>query len=210
MRLLLVRHGDAHAGLAGTIAGPKGCRGLTDLGRRQAARLRDHLATTAHLRADVVLASELPRAIETARIVEPALDGPDFTLDCDLCEVHVGEADGLDWADYVDTYGHLDMRAEPDRRFAPGGDSWNSFTDRVDGLMRRIATDHVGKTVVAFCHAGVIEATLRVRIGYHPGDDSAQIRPTNTGITEWEHDHDVDVWTLRGFNDTSHLVDKNV
>ena len=35
MRLVLVRHGHAHAGFTGPIAGAVGCAGLTDLGRAQ-------------------------------------------------------------------------------------------------------------------------------------------------------------------------------
>src|SRR5690606_22765453 len=124
MRLILVRHGDAHAGLHGTIAGRRGCAGLTDLGRAQAAALRDHLSETGRLRPDVLLASELPRAVETAGIIAPGLGFDEFGQDCDLCEVHTGEADGLDWSEYATRYGSLDMAAEPDRVFAPGGESW--------------------------------------------------------------------------------------
>jgi probable phosphoglycerate mutase len=131
MRLVMVRHGDAYAGLSGTIAGPRGCAGLTPLGRRQAEALRDRLSASPPLQADVLVASLLPRAIETAQIIAPALGFEDFDRDCDLCEVHTGEADTLDWSDYTEIYGTIDMEAEPDRIFAPGGDSWNSFHGRV-------------------------------------------------------------------------------
>ena len=73
MRLILIRHGEAHAGFTGPIAGPRGCAGLTDLGRRQARALRDHLAATGRVRADVLISSVLPRAIETAQIIAPGL-----------------------------------------------------------------------------------------------------------------------------------------
>lgn len=205
MRLILVRHGDAHAGLHGTIAGPTGCRGLTDLGRRQAAALRDHLAEGGRTRVDALLASELPRAIETARIVAPALGVDDVPQDCELCEVHTGEADGTDWADYPDTYGAFDMLAEPDRPFAPGGDSWNSFHDRVGSMMTRLAVEHAGRTVMAVCHAGVIAATLRVRFGLPDARTDVRLIPTNTGLTTWEHDPAVDQWTLRSYDDARHL-----
>jgi probable phosphoglycerate mutase len=206
MRLIFVRHGDAHAGFHGVIAGRLGCEGLTDLGRTQAEQLRDHLAASGHLRADVLLASELPRAIETARIIAPALGFEDVGQDCDLCEVHTGEADGLPWSEYAGTYGSLDMAAEPDRIFAPGGDSWSSFHERVRRTMYRLANEHVDRTVVAVCHAGVIMASMREILGMpHPGT-GARLVPTNTGLTEWEHDASSDVWTLRTYNDASHLV----
>ena len=97
MRLILVRHGDAHAGFHGVIGGQTGCAGLTPLGRAQAEALRDHLADSGRVRADVLLASVLPRAIETAEIIAPGLGLEIAGHECDLCEVHTGEADGLDW-----------------------------------------------------------------------------------------------------------------
>jgi broad specificity phosphatase PhoE len=207
MRLILVRHGEAHAGLHGVIAGPRGCAGLTPHGRRQAEALRDHLLDSGHLQADVLMASVLPRAIETAQIIAPGLGFDTFSQDCDLCEVHTGEADGLAWADYAARYGPLDMAAEPDRVFAPAGESWNSFNDRVRRTLERLARDHVDQTVVAVCHAGVIMASVRAIFDVpHPGT-GARLQPTNTGLTEWEHDPSLDRWTLHTFNDASHLLD---
>lgn len=204
MRLVLVRHGDAHAGFGGVIGGPTGCAGLTDLGRAQAEALRDHLAL-GHLRADVLVASTLPRAIETATIIAPGLGLEIRSQEHDLCEVHTGEADGLTWVEYADRYGSFDMEAEPDRVFAPEGDSWNSFHERVGRLLDRLAAEHPAETVVAVCHAGVIMASMRVLLGVpHPGP-GARLRPTNTGLTEWEHDPDLHRWTLHRYNDTSHL-----
>jgi probable phosphoglycerate mutase len=207
MRLILVRHGEAYAGLHGIIAGPRGCAGLTDHGRRQAEALRDHLLVDpGHLRADVVVASVLPRAIETAQIIAPGLGFEEFAQDCDLCEVHTGEADGTDWADYTERFGALDMLAEPDRVFAPGGDSWNSFHERVHRTLERLAHDHPDQTVVAVCHAGVIMASIQALFDIpHPGT-GARLQPTNTGLTEWEFEPALRRWTLHRFNDVSHLV----
>lgn len=204
MRLFLVRHGDAHAGFYGPIAGPTGCRGLTDLGRRQAEALRDHLATSGRVQADVLLASVLPRAVETAEIIAPGLGLPLGGRDCDFCEVHTGEADGTDWKDYNATFGSFDMEAEPDRLFAPGGDSWNSFNERVGRSLHRLADEHADETVVLACHAGFIMATLRLFLGILRTDVSARLRPTNTGLTEWEHDGTT--WTLRAYNESVHLI----
>lgn len=206
MRLILVRHGDALAGFHGPIAGPTGCQGLTDLGREQAAALRDHLGTVERVRADVLVASRLPRAIETASIIAPGLGLEIADHDCGLCEVHTGEADGVDWSEYNERYGSFDMEAEPDRVFAPGGDSWNGFHVRVRETLERLARDHAGKTVVAVCHAGVIMATLRILLGIPDTRTSAHLRPTNTGLTEWEHDPGIESWILRSYNETDHLL----
>lgn len=206
MRLILVRHGDAYAGFTGVIGGERGCGGLTPWGRRQAEALRDHLEATGHVKADALLASTIPRAIETAEIIAPALGFDEVRHHCDLCEVHTGEADGLEWTEYDSRWGGFDMEAEPDRLFAPEGESWNSFHERVRGTLERIAREHAGETVVAVCHAGVVQASIRVLLGVpHPGT-GARVQPTNTGLTHWEHDPERDRWTLHGFNDTTHLI----
>ena len=207
MRLILVRHGDAHAGFTGPIAGPTGCRGLTDVGRQQASLLHDHLAETQRLSVDVMITSLIPRAIETASIIAPALGFDEVPQDCDLCEVHTGEADGVDWAEYGDRFGGVNMHAEPDRPFAPGGDSWNGFHERVAGVMERFADEYQDRTVMAVCHAGVIAASLRVRFG-GPTLEAARMVPTNTSLTTWDHDVSTGEWTLRGYDDARHLGDR--
>jgi broad specificity phosphatase PhoE len=206
MRLFLIRHGDAYAGFDGVISGPHGCRGLTDLGRQQAEALRAHLEDTRRVRADVLLTSMLPRAIETAQIIAPALGLRAVTRRCDLCEIHTGVADGLSWTEYAERYGSFDMEAEPERVFAPGGDSWTSFHDRVRAMCNQMAAEFAGKNVVAVCHAGVIIASIRVLFGIpHPGTGT-QLRPGNTGLTEWHYEDATGRWTLASFNEQAHLV----
>jgi broad specificity phosphatase PhoE len=205
MRLILVRHGDAHAGFRGVIGGPTGCTGLTDRGRQQAAALRDYLAASRRVRADVLLASVIPRAIETAEIIAPGLGIETFGRECDLCEVHTGAADGLDWAEWGVRYGSFDMEAEPDRVFAPEGESWNSFHERVQQMLERLAKEYEGRTVVAVCHAGVIMASMRVLLGIGRPGTGARLAPTNTGLTEWEWEPRAGRWTLHSFNEACHL-----
>jgi probable phosphoglycerate mutase len=73
-------------------------------------------------------------------------------------------------------------------------------------MLDRLARDHPDETVVAVCHAGVIMASLRVILGIPRPGTGAQIRPTNTGLTEWEHDPAAGRWTLHSFNETTHLL----
>ena len=206
MRLVLVRHGDAHAGFHGVIGGPRGCTGLTDLGRDQAAALRDYLAVSGRVRADVLLSSVIPRAIETAEIIAPGLGIETFGRERDLCEVHTGEADGLEWAEWGVRYGSFDMEAEPDRVFAPEGESWNSFHQRVQQVLERLAQEYAGRTVVAVCHGGVIIASVRVLLGTGRAGNSSRVQPGNTGLTEWEWESEAERWTLHSFNELSHLL----
>jgi probable phosphoglycerate mutase len=207
MRLILVRHGDAYAGFDGVVSGPRGCKGLTDLGRSQAAALASHLAATGRIRADVLLSSVLPRAIETAQIIAPALGFDDFGQRCDLCEIHTGDADGLAWEEYATRYGSFNMEAQPERVFAPGGESWTTFHERVATLFDELREEYAGRTVVAVCHAGVIVASIRVLLAVPQPGTGTRLQPTNTGLTEWEHEETHQRWTLHSFNEQAHLFE---
>jgi probable phosphoglycerate mutase len=80
--LYLILHGDFAFGLKD---GRYRDQGLTPLGVRQAERLRDRLATSGEIKADVLIASPLPRARQMAEILAPALGLP-VVLDAEVEE----------------------------------------------------------------------------------------------------------------------------
>lgn len=213
--LYLIRHGQAYTQLDRArddipvqVGGMRGDRGLTPLGRVQAEHLRDRLAATGELRADVVLASTFPRARQTAEIVAPAL-GLVPRFDDDLQEVRPGEADGLLFAEFERRYGAPDLLRDPYRPLAPGGESWGQFVLRVGATLNRIAREHAGETVVAFTHGGVIDASFLLFLGMHaltpPG---AAFHTCNTSITHWERlaagGNAPAPWRLLRYNDDLH------
>ncbi len=57
---------------------------------------------------------------------------------------------------------------------------------------------------MAVCHAGVIMASMRLLLDLPPGS-TTRLRPSNTGLTVWEHDPEVGSWSLHTFNDAAHL-----
>jgi probable phosphoglycerate mutase len=118
-RLLLVRHGDSQAHNDGIIAGPVGCTGLSDAGRRQVDRLGARLAVE-RIEVDAVLTSPLRRAVETAEPLAQRLRTA-VRLDADLEELRPGQADGLTTAALQARYGQFDMVDEPLRPIAHGG-----------------------------------------------------------------------------------------
>ena len=203
--IVLVRHGQGEVNVSGRIGGPEACTGLTDEGRAQVAAMAARLAATGELdNADVLLASRLGRAQETAAILAPSVGRhPDeLVIDCDLCELHPGEADGLLWEEYVDRYEPRDFDVSPGDPFAPGGESWNGFVDRVGRTMERIASDHQGQLVVVATHAGVIEASmLRLLAGSPEGGPHRRLRlqTEHASLTEWEHSRFG--WRLKRYND---------
>ena len=54
--------------------------------------------------------------------------------------------------------------------------------------------------------AGVIIASMRLLLGIADPATSAHLRPSNTGLTEWEHDPDLGSWILRSYNETDLLI----
>jgi probable phosphoglycerate mutase len=212
-RLFLIRHGESVAQVEGFLSGHDTCRGLSDLGRRQAQALHDRLARSGEITADVVLTSILPRAIETASIIGPAIGGGDALQDCDLCEIHAGEAEGLTWAEFGEAYPGYTWG--PDKAHAPGAESWNVFGVRVARALRRYAEEHADKTIVAAVHGGVIEQSFFAFLG--EGADVPLAHLVNTSITEWVFQPNPfrggePRWHLVRFNDHAHLdgVDFNL
>lgn len=202
-RLVLIRHGEARGAQDRVVAGERGCKGLTELGRRQAEMLRDRLARTSEVVADVLMASTLPRAVETAEIIAPALGRPDVVRDCELCELHPGEADTLGWDVYEQRYG-VDMMAHPFEPMSPGGESLAEFNLRVGRALTRLATEHEGRSVVVACHGGVVMGSVISFLGLpSQRQASADLVVTNTSITEWEREGR---WRLVRFNDSAHLA----
>ena len=65
----LIRHGESTPQTERIMGGMRGDRGLTPKGMAQAERLRDRLAATREIAADVVITSTMPRARQTAQII---------------------------------------------------------------------------------------------------------------------------------------------
>ena len=205
-RLVLVRHGEAQAYLDQVVAGEKGCRGLSDLGRRQGEALRERLQRTGELADTTALyASILPRAIETATIIAPAIGGHDIDQDCDFCELHPGEADGLLWDDYRTQYATDGW--DPERPMSPGGESWFTFVERVGGALRGLVERHPDDTVVLGCHGGVVISSMihGLDLPVVPDRDTFRYGPENTSLTEWLFEDGV--WRLIRYNDHAHLAE---
>lgn len=186
------------------IGGPTGCTGLSDEGRRQCELLRDRFLRTGEVRADVLLASTLPRAIETAEVIAPALGDLAIQTDCDLCELHPGESDAMSWSDHRRLHA-FDWDLDPHQPFSPGGESLSGFQARAAAAIERVVADHAGQAVVIATHGGVIETTLMASLGL-PLDRRLKtgLHVENTSISEWVHDDAG--WRLVRYNDAAHLL----
>lgn len=186
-RLLLIRHGECVANAEGLAGGPLGDGGLTDLGRRQSEALARRLSITKELaNAEAFYTSTLPRAIQTGEIVFPAIN-PDLVAVRDeaLCELSVGEADGLTWGEVQARYQLPDWNKEPGTVNVPGGESLLGFFERCVDALERIVLAHPNQLVVLVVHGGVIEQALKLYQGLS-GDVRLRPRIENCSMTEIE------------------------
>lgn len=211
--IYLIRHGEAFANAENILAGMQTDVGLTPKGVAQAERLRDRLAATSEIVADALIASTLPRAMQTAQIIAPAL-GLEIIPDDEVQEMRIGEADGLRVKEYLERYGPFkDSREDPYSPLAPGGESWGSFVTRVGAELHRIADAYEGKTVVVVCHGGVVDASLLLGLGMATVAPAiGQFHTHNTSITEWERGllsqrAHIKRWRLIRYNDDLHTRD---
>lgn len=204
--LFLIRHGEAWGNVEPILAGMNGDRGLTPRGVAQAERLRDRLAR-GELKLDVLIASTLPRARQTAEIIQPAVGLP-IIFDDEVQELMIGDADGMTNQEAWAKFGAPDFDAQPLRKIAPGGESWPEFMLRVARALTRITTEHAGKAIMVVCHGGVIDGAF-IHFFQMP---SLVLPPTdfhtrNTSITHWERlsRRGRDMWRLNSYNDVTHL-----
>ena len=201
--IILVRHAESNVTVNQVIGGELTCTGLSELGVRQAHRLRDRLRDE-EVTADVLLSSPLPRARQTAEIIAPVL-GRTIVFVADLEEHRPGEADGCPFVDFPERFGMFDFRAEPDRPFAPNGESLRAFHERVVAMLRRIEADHAGARVLAVCHGGVIDAAFRLYLSIGISD-SFDLWTLNTSLTEFVVPRSGARPQLRRYNDAAHLA----
>jgi 2,3-bisphosphoglycerate-dependent phosphoglycerate mutase len=212
-QLYLIRHGEAVANVEPIIGGMKGDTGLTPLGKLQAERLRDRLAATKEIQADVIISSTLARAKQTAEIIAPALGLP-LIFDDEVQELRPGDVvDGMTRDEAEAKYGRSDFKKYPFHPLYPGGENLGQFRLRVATALDRIIRDHEGKNVVIVTHGGVVNASFRIFFGINTFfDNPASCFPHNASITQWmsqRFEDETNRWYLISFNDVMHLRDIN-
>jgi 2,3-bisphosphoglycerate-dependent phosphoglycerate mutase len=205
-RIVLIRHGESQCNVNGIVGGHVGCTGLTECGFEQARKLRDRLASTGELAAaDVFYTSLLPRAIQTAETIAPAVGGGrlEAVRRCSLCELHPGLSDGLEWPVFEDRYGNAPWQDDPTIEMAPQGESWSGFVDRASSAVAALTDEHPGSLIVVVCHGGIVRATMATFLPLVDRYASLRLPTAYTSITEWEHDDRG--WQLVRYNDVEHL-----
>lgn len=197
MRLHFVRHGQTPDNAERVWQGWGG-RGLSDLGRTQAARLAERLLGRTFTR---VLSSDIERVLETSAHL-----GKPVEVDARWREIHVGRWAGRPIAEtYAAHPDILDgLRAGDDVRIGEDGESISEFHERIQGAVRSLVAEHDdGDEVLVVSHGGVIGGLTAGVFGTRwPMSPTAPLR--NTSITSFEVGPN-GVLRLARFNDDTHL-----
>ncbi|MBF0563154.1 MAG: histidine phosphatase family protein [Alphaproteobacteria bacterium] len=124
----------------------------------------------------VVVRSHLDRTRRTAQAVAAAgyaLPAP--VIEADLAEQGFGNWEGDTWDDlFARNDPHLaTFWQDPFRVAPPGGESFLDVAARVSTVITRLATDHPGRDIVAFAHAGTIRAALMLALDLTPDKANA-------------------------------------
>jgi probable phosphoglycerate mutase len=209
--LYLIRHGQSISVDRENTGDP----GLTAPGVKQAERLRDRLAASGEIAADVLISSTMLRAKQTAEIVAPALGLP-IIFDDEVQEQRPGEALNMSEDEFREIFGAVEFEQKPYFRLAPGAETWVEFTLRAGTALQRITREHEGKTIVIICHGGIIDTTFLLFLGLSSLQYPQILFDThNTSITHWYREANDWVeqlnlpvsWILDYYNDTMHLRD---
>jgi broad specificity phosphatase PhoE len=193
--LIVVRHGQTQV-VPGRIQGQFNSQ-LDDLGRRQCALLAARLRGC---RFDACYASDLDRAVETARAVVGARE---LVLEPRLREWSMGAWEGMQWSEVERRYPAAFAAFHKGEAAAPGGETLPQMLRRVADTFEDLARRHVGGVVFVATHGGVLRQLLHHLAGSvgFLGDSLSD----NTSINRFTWFAE-GRWRLDCWNDTAHLT----
>ncbi|HYC35228.1 MAG TPA: histidine phosphatase family protein [Usitatibacter sp.] len=157
-RFIVVRHGETQWNVESRIQG-QGDSPLTEAGGEQARAIAQRLARE---KFDVLVASDLGRAMDTARAIAE-LSGHAIVPDPRLRERSFGVGEGMTYEEIDRAYPNVFSRtAEADPDFViPVGESRRQFHDRVRDAFVALAREHPGKRLTVVAHGGVLAGLYR-------------------------------------------------
>src|SRR5258708_9081518 len=203
VEVVVVRHGQSQAyqdGQMFPLVDGHGDPPLSPQGRVQAKLVCARLAAEG---IDAIYVSTLRRTAETAAPLAER-SGTLMRVEASLREVYLGEWEGGLYRKMVADGHPLAQRVFAEERWdvIPGGESPESFADRVRSGLAKVVAAHPGERVAVFTHGGVIGQAISLASGsrtfaFTSADNASISRIAVFG----------DRWLVRCFNDVSHLDD---
>ncbi len=199
MKLIIVRHGQTDANIAGIIQS-HGDSKLTLLGKKQAQRIAERLKEE-HI--DLAYCSDLSRAYETAEEILRFHPLVPLIPTKELREVHAGKHEGrpinrdtkvkVDFLDHFHCY-------KPE-----GGESFKEAQERVVRFYNTLQEKHKGKSLLIVAHGGVLGAFLLFLLNKPIlWEEYDKLRPQNAEISIIEIKENKD-HTIHMLNRKEHL-----
>ena len=200
-RFIVVRHGETAWNVAARIQG-QGDSPLTPAGEAQAEAIAARLARE---RFDALVASDLGRALATARRIG-ARCGLPVVPDGRLRERSFGAGEGLTYEEVDRRWPGVFSRApgtDPDAAI-PGGETRRQFHERVRAAFEALAREHAGRRVAVVSHGGVLAVLYRI-VHDIPLAHAHRVAISNASYNAVAFDGDA--WALEAWDETGHLPD---
>ncbi|RFP10690.1 MULTISPECIES: histidine phosphatase family protein [unclassified Duganella] len=165
--ILLIRHGETSWNAVRRLQGHTDIP-LNEEGARQAGALAQALAAE---QVDVLVSSDLQRAMQTAQAVADQYDGLEVQTDDQLRERCYGVFEGMLYAEIEQQYPAeyaLWQARDIDAVMPPGvreAESFRQFYQRSTDGIAEWAQRHPGRTIAIVAHGGVLECAYREAVG---------------------------------------------
>lgn len=178
--LYLIRHGQTQWNLEGKYTGQSDIP-LNDTGREQARAAAEEARLAPP---DVIISSDLIRAIETAEIVAAGCGYSGvIRQDRRLREINQGVWEGMHFDEIKRKFAveFAAREANPLDVAAPEGETVGQVQERVVGAVQEICARHPDQTVALVAH-GLALAIVRAWLTDHPINDVWSLIPPNAQI----------------------------
>ena len=183
--LYLVRNADTDFSRDKRVAGRRDIP-LSATGRQQAEALRDLLVAGKHDFVEI-LASPLPRGVETAEIIAAPF-GHGVVRDPRLVDFDAGRWEGQKHGDIGGSAEYQRFLVNPIDESIPGGERITDVRDRiVDAVSQALADNELGANILIVSHAGPLRVLLAHYLGmnlvhYH----RLRLSPASMSILRFE------------------------
>ena len=201
-QVVLMRHGQTDANVTRILQGQLNSH-LSELGHAQAEAAADYLADVPF---EAAYASDLDRAMDTARAVVARHPGLELHPEPLLREWNLGFLQGQSWNDLMKIPGLQKLQSALAKEGVdcqvPGGESKWDLQARADRFLEMLLERHCGQTILVVTHAGFLRRIFRRVVGI---TDECNLLPRTDNASIHRIIHREGGWCLTGWNDISHL-----
>lgn len=188
MTIYLVRHGQTDDNVKNKMQGWRDTP-LNNHGREQAKNLIPFFKTT---NVDIIYASDLSRARETATIIGQELNLCIFE-DKHLREMYLGDWEGQSWQEIEAKYAYFLNKPENEKNAINihQGESYTEFQQRCEKSFKKLVKRHIGHDMMIVTHGGYIREVVAqiIRINQYQ-KDAIPIRNCSVSVIEYTPDND--------------------